>query len=115
LTWKSADVSFQRRPYQKLRRVQPGSVEKDWIKNDSLNYLPFNNISSVPTANPSGQVESWLKGFALTRTSPVALGKNIPLQRIGILKRHRQFGAHQTGQDILEDDLDAWRVRFWVK
>jgi hypothetical protein len=52
---------------------------------------------------------------ALSRNSPVLLGKNIPLQQIGIMKHHRQFGARQIGQDLLEDDLNAWRARFWVK
>jgi hypothetical protein len=43
------------------------------------------------------------------------LGKSIPLQQISIMKHHRQFGARQIGQDLLEDDLNAWSVRFWVK
>jgi hypothetical protein len=34
---------------------------------------------------------------ALSRNSPVLLGNNIPLQQIGIMKHHRQFGARQIG------------------
>jgi peptide/nickel transport system substrate-binding protein len=86
-----------------------------WRKDAGLPYLDGLEVRFIPdpvaasSIMETGQADAWLgpgaqyqkrmvdRASALARISPVLLGKNSPLQQIGIWKHHRQFGVRQIG------------------